>query len=177
MQKVGKKYSLSNIEEKSIKQTDNKNIYKLDGVVSVATEKEVDISKELSATDAADGVKYVADSSIDISTGRPSETLSQSAAANEPASTNTNNAGTNATVPDGNNPETANPGIDAGKTVTVQKTEVGSLNVRKDPNAKASIIAKIYPGDVYKVLSEKTGWFQLELNDGKTGWASSRYLK
>lgn len=59
--------------------------------------------------------------------------------------------------------------------VTILETPTGELNVRAENSIGSRLIGKLKPGDKVDLLKEETGWFQVKLKDGKTGWISSSY--
>lgn len=132
MQKRDTQFSVSNIEKKGIKQTENPNVYILSGIVSVATDKQVEVPAAEAAVESS--------SSATISGDLDS-------------------------VP----PE--------AQMVTVLQTETGWLNVRREPVSSSGLVARIYPEETYEVLSDKDGWTQIQLDDGKTGWVAAKYLR
>jgi cell wall-associated NlpC family hydrolase len=52
-----------------------------------------------------------------------------------------------------------------------------ALNVRSGASAENARIAKVYRGDKVEILSSSNGWYNIKLNNEKTGWASSEYIK
>ncbi len=61
--------------------------------------------------------------------------------------------------------------------VIILDTPTGYLRVRKDSAASSAQIANVNPGDKLLLISEKDGWYEVRLSDGKTGWISSAYAK
>lgn len=61
--------------------------------------------------------------------------------------------------------------------IVILNTPTGFLRVRDDASLAGSEIAKVNPGDTFDLISEKNGWFEIKLKDGKTGWVSSDYAK
>jgi len=61
--------------------------------------------------------------------------------------------------------------------VEILNTPVGFLRVRSEPSVTGSEVGRVTPGKKYKYLSkdDKTGWFKIELEDGKDGWVSNEY--
>lgn len=59
--------------------------------------------------------------------------------------------------------------------VTIQNTPTGFLRVRENNSITSSEVGKIKPGESYELISERESWFEIKLNDGKTGWISSQY--
>jgi hypothetical protein len=70
--------------------------------------------------------------------------------------------------------------LEVGK-LKVLDTPTGWLNVRDYPDGQ--VIEKVYPGDMYKLLGEQDGWYQIEIaGDSETqnsfdGWVSSKYAQ
>lgn len=60
-------------------------------------------------------------------------------------------------------------------TVTIQDTPTGWLRVRAEATVNSEEVAKVNPGEEYKLLDEENGWYQIELDDGKEGWISGTY--
>lgn len=61
--------------------------------------------------------------------------------------------------------------------VTILDTPTGFLRVREDSSIASSEIGRVSPGDSLELVSEKEGWFQIKMTDGKLGWLSSQYAK
>ena len=61
--------------------------------------------------------------------------------------------------------------------VVILQTPTGFLRVREDAFLGGAEITRVYPNEVYDLLDEKNGWFQIKLKDGKTGWISSQYAQ
>lgn len=59
--------------------------------------------------------------------------------------------------------------------VTIKDTPTGFLRVRSGPSTGESEVAQIKPGNKYKYLDQKDGWYKIAYEDGKEGWISSRY--
>jgi stage II sporulation protein P len=57
------------------------------------------------------------------------------------------------------------------------KTETDFLNIRDAGNTRGKIIGKALPGEQYLYISEKDGWLEIILTDGKTGWVIKKYVK
>jgi uncharacterized protein YgiM (DUF1202 family) len=47
--------------------------------------------------------------------------------------------------------------------------------VREKPGSIYLEIAKVYPGETYQQLEKITGWYKIELEDGRQGWISTKY--
>lgn len=72
------------------------------------------------------------------------------------------------------------PGQGGGGTVntgTTATVTAARLNVRDNPNATATILAKINIGEVYPVVGKTndSSWYQINVN-GITGWVSGRFV-
>lgn len=61
--------------------------------------------------------------------------------------------------------------------VQILQTPTGYLNVRSDPSLSGTIITTVNPGNKFNLLSEKTGWYEIQLVNGKSGWISETYAK
>jgi type IV pilus assembly protein PilM len=59
--------------------------------------------------------------------------------------------------------------------VKISKTPTGWLNVRQGPTITYSIIKKIYPGEIYFLVSTTTDWIQINLGEELHGWIKSDY--
>lgn len=55
-------------------------------------------------------------------------------------------------------------------TVTVQ-TPI--LNVRSEGRLGSKLVTKVRRGESYSYLQEKNSWYQIKLNNGKTGWVAN----
>lgn len=70
--------------------------------------------------------------------------------------------------------EVSKPNIVQSATVTVKNTPTGFLRVRKTPGGEE--ITMINPGEQYPLVKEQTGWVQIILEDGTSGWVSKQYV-
>ncbi len=70
---------------------------------------------------------------------------------------------------------TTKPSASGSNKVTVKDTPTGFLRVRSDASVTASESAQVKPGDSFDVLEEKSGWYKIEYETGKTGWISGQY--
>jgi cell division ATPase FtsA len=59
--------------------------------------------------------------------------------------------------------------------VIIKETETGWLRVREKPGTIYLEIAKVYSGETYPQLEKTTGWYKIELKDGRQGWISTKY--
>jgi len=69
------------------------------------------------------------------------------------------------------------PQVPKVEKVTVLDTPTGFLRVREDSSIAFLEIGRVSPGDSLELITEKEGWFQVKMKDGKTGWISSQYAK
>ena len=69
------------------------------------------------------------------------------------------------------------PQVPKVEKVTVLDTPTGFLRVREDSSITSSEIGRVSPEDSLELVTEKEGWFQIKMKDGKTGWISSQYAK
>ena len=70
---------------------------------------------------------------------------------------------------------TSIPEDSLSEKVIILDTPTGFLRVRFEPSLGATEAARVTPGDTYELLGEEEGWFQILLEDGKTGWVSKQY--
>ena len=71
---------------------------------------------------------------------------------------------------------TPTPAISVIKVLILQ-TGTGFLRVRDSNSLGGKEIAQVLPGEEFTLLDEQTGWYQIELPDGKAGWVSSQYVE
>jgi uncharacterized protein YgiM (DUF1202 family) len=57
------------------------------------------------------------------------------------------------------------------------QTPTGFLRVRDQASLNGAEIGQVKPGETYALLDEQTGWYQIKLTNGKTGWISSQYAQ
>lgn len=75
---------------------------------------------------------------------------------------------------------TPTPGAGSKTTsfsVIITDTPTGWLRVRTEPSTNASESARVNPGDTFKVLEEKEGWYLINYKDSLSGWISAQYTK
>jgi hypothetical protein len=63
------------------------------------------------------------------------------------------------------------------KAVVILNTTTGYLWVREGPSISANQITQIKPGQTYVLISEVSGWDEITLPNGTTGWISAQYAK
>lgn len=61
--------------------------------------------------------------------------------------------------------------------IIVKDTPTGWLRVRDDASVAASETAKVKPKDRFELLEEKSGWYKIAYEEGKTGWVSAEYAE
>jgi len=61
--------------------------------------------------------------------------------------------------------------------ISVLQTPTGFLRVRSESTVNAPEVARVAPGQTYELISEKTDWYEIKLDNGKTGWVSTQYTK
>lgn len=59
--------------------------------------------------------------------------------------------------------------------VLILETPTGFLNVRSTASLSGSILEQVNPGDSFELVSEVSGWYEIKLSSGETGWISSQY--
>ena len=76
----------------------------------------------------------------------------------------------------------AEPAASRSATITIQKvlildTPNGFLRVRESNSTDSPEITRVSEGETFEFIDEKEGWFEIKLDNGKTGWISSQYAK
>lgn len=61
------------------------------------------------------------------------------------------------------------PASAAGQTV---KIGIDRLNIREGPGLSYPVVAQVNKGESYTYLSKKKDWIEIQLKDGKKGWAA-----
>ncbi len=59
--------------------------------------------------------------------------------------------------------------------VVVQMSEGSTLNVRSQPSTQGEILGYLENGDMMPFMSESGDWYQIEIEEGLTGWVSKSY--
>ncbi len=85
-----------------------------------------------------------------------------------PSSTTTINRDANAQKTDGASPQAKQNDV---PQFVVAKGK-GAVNIRKAPNTKAVKIDSMEEDQTFPVVKEQDGWYEIRLNNGKTGWVS-----
>jgi hypothetical protein len=62
--------------------------------------------------------------------------------------------------------------------VLILQTPTGFLRVRDQASLAGKEIGQVKPGETYQLLDDQTtGWFQIKLTNGQSGWISSEYAQ
>lgn len=61
--------------------------------------------------------------------------------------------------------------------VVILDTPTGFLRVRDTPSLGGTEIAQVHPGEVYPLVTDQSGWYQITLKDNKQGWVNAQYAK
>ena len=59
--------------------------------------------------------------------------------------------------------------------VVIKVPEGSSLNVRSTPSSQGQVLGSLKRGDMRPLLEEKDEWYQVKLQDGKSGWVSQKF--
>lgn len=63
----------------------------------------------------------------------------------------------------------------AVETVRILETGTGFLRVRNKPSLAGAEVGRVSPNESYPFLGEDGSWYQIEFEDGETGWISSEF--
>ncbi len=63
------------------------------------------------------------------------------------------------------------------QSVLILQTPTGYLRVREGPSLSASEVGEVTPGKAYPLISQESGWDEIMVNSGTTGWISSQYAQ
>lgn len=63
------------------------------------------------------------------------------------------------------------------QNVIILDTPNGFLRVRKGNSTTSPEITRVSDGEIFEFVDEKDGWFEIKLEDDKTGWISGDYAK
>ncbi len=61
-------------------------------------------------------------------------------------------------------------------TIVVKDNSAGYLNVRAGAGTGYDILQKIYPQEEYDLIKKDGSWYQIKINDQKTGWVYRNYV-
>lgn len=67
------------------------------------------------------------------------------------------------------------PTAPSSVTVTILSTPNGFLRVRSGPATTFSEVARVTTGENFNLTDEQSGWYEIALEDGSTGWVSGQY--
>jgi Bacterial SH3 domain/PEGA domain len=67
--------------------------------------------------------------------------------------------------------------LQTGTMITIKDTETGWLRVRASADSNGAEITTVKPGEKYKMISEVTNWYLIDLGVGKSGWVSAKYAE
>ena len=59
--------------------------------------------------------------------------------------------------------------------VVIKVPEGSSLNVRSTPSSRGEVMGSLKRGDMRPLLEETGEWYQVELQDGQSGWVSQEF--
>ena len=68
--------------------------------------------------------------------------------------------------------ETTEP---SGSMVLVKMREGATLNVRAEPTTQGEILGYLENGDMMPFMGESGDWYQIEIEEGRSGWVSKKY--
>jgi len=65
------------------------------------------------------------------------------------------------------------------KTMLIVKITDGaaSVNIRQEPTVRSNKIGEAIEGDTFEFVSINSGWYEIKLADGSTGFISARYIE
>lgn len=72
---------------------------------------------------------------------------------------------------------TATPSPEVSEKVTILPTPNGFLRVRSGAGTTYSEVGRVKPNETYDILSEQSGWYEIQLDTTTTGWVTSQYAK
>lgn len=61
--------------------------------------------------------------------------------------------------------------------IVILQTPTGFLRVRESNSLNSPEVTRVNPGEIFDLLDEQNGWFEIKLKDGKTGWISNQYAQ
>lgn len=69
------------------------------------------------------------------------------------------------------------PTASVKEKVTILSTPNGFLRVRSGAGTAFAEVGRVKPDETYDILSEKSGWYQIQIDAATTGWVSSQFAK
>jgi len=73
-------------------------------------------------------------------------------------------------------PATTTPTLTPAPQLKINSTPTGYLNVRNAPGSSGNIITQVHPGETYPYTATQSGWYQITLTNGQSGWVSGQYV-
>jgi hypothetical protein len=62
-------------------------------------------------------------------------------------------------------------------SVVILDTPTGFLRVRDSASLGGNEVIQVKPGEIYPIISEQSGWYQIQLPNNKQGWVNASYVK
>jgi hypothetical protein len=90
-------------------------------------------------------------------------------------STSTTSLTLPSTTPSSPEPSDASP--TPVNSVTILNTPTGFLRVRESPSLSANEVGEVTPGNTYELVDAQSGWDEIKMDNGTTGWVSSQYAQ
>jgi len=75
------------------------------------------------------------------------------------------------------NPVASASAVSSSPKVIILETPTGFLRVRKTSSVASAVVGEVKPGEIYDLIDEKSGWYEIKLNDKVNGWVSSQYAQ
>jgi len=69
------------------------------------------------------------------------------------------------------------PTVETKGKVTILPTPNGFLRARSGSGTTYSEVGRVKPNETYDILSEKSGWYEIQIDATTTGWVTSQYAK
>jgi 2',3'-cyclic-nucleotide 2'-phosphodiesterase/3'-nucleotidase len=63
-----------------------------------------------------------------------------------------------------------------GPKIRIKETETGFLRIRATASNGAAEVGRATPGEIYELISESNGWYQINFNDNNA-WVSAKYAE
>jgi uncharacterized protein YgiM (DUF1202 family) len=126
--------------------------------------EEQDVKQETAPAESAavEGVPNLSD--LEEKKEISQETVSETVAALIPSPPATEAMETPAETKDPSNP-----------MVVIQMREGATLNVRANPSPQGEVMGYLENGDMMPLVSESGDWYQIEIEEGLSGWVSKKY--
>lgn len=75
------------------------------------------------------------------------------------------------------NPVASTSAVSSAAKVIILETPTGFLRVRKTSSSASAVVGEVKPGEIYDLINEQSGWYEIKLNDKVNGWVSSQYVQ